>query len=115
MDRFTKDRIAVTAVFAGNGLLFASLYSRLPEVQERLRLDEGALGLALLAAPAGLILAVMVSGPLVARRGSRGVAAVGAAGYAGVLFLPAITPSVTVLALALFALGATSAARWTSR
>ena len=97
-------------MFAGNGLLFASLYSRLPEVQERLRLDEGALGLALLAAPAGLILAVMASGPLVARHGSRGVAAVGAAGYAAVLFLPAIAPNMAVLALALFALGATSGA-----
>ncbi len=110
MDRFTNQRLAVTAVFAGNGALFASLYSRLPVVQERLRLDEGALGLALLAAPAGLILAVMVSGPLVARRGSRDVAAVGAAGYAALLFLPAIVPNIAWLALALFALGAASGA-----
>ena len=37
----------------GNGVLFASLFSRLPEVQARLGLDEGTLGLALLAAPVG--------------------------------------------------------------
>ena len=48
-----RHRAAITAVFAGNGVLFASLFSRLPEIQERLGLDEGALGLVLLAAPVG--------------------------------------------------------------
>jgi len=41
VDRFTpqttrRHRAAITAVFAGNGILFASLFSRLPEIQERL-------------------------------------------------------------------------------
>jgi MFS family permease len=113
VDRFTatrRDRFAITAVFAGNGVLFASLFARMPEVQERLRLDEGALGLALLAAPAGLIGSVALAGPRVARHGSRRVAALSAPGYAAALVLPAVAPSFATLALALFALGATSGA-----
>ena len=113
MDRFTsqttrRHRAAITAVFAGNGILFASLFSRLPEIQERLGLDEGALGLVLLAAPAGLVGAVVLAGAQVARVGSRRVAAISAAAYAGVLFLPSLAPNAALLALALFALGASS-------
>ena len=105
-----RHRAAITAVFAGNGVLFASLFSRLPEVQERLGLDEGALGLALLAAPAGLICSVALAGPRVARHGSRRVAALSATGYAAALVLPAVAPSGIILALALFVLGGTSGA-----
>ena len=58
VDRFTHSSIgrtasAVSVVFAGNGVLFASLFARLPEVQARLGLGDGELGLALLGAPSG--------------------------------------------------------------
>jgi MFS family permease len=102
--------VAITIVFAGNGVLFASLFARMPEVQHRLGLDEGALGLALLAAPLGLIGSVALAGPAVARRGSRRIAALGAAGLATSLVLPALAPNLAALALALFVLGATSGA-----
>lgn len=100
--------MAVSAVFAGNGSLFGSLFARLPEVQERLELSEGELGLALLAAPVGLIGAVALAGAGIARVGSRRVSAVGAAGYAGLLVLPGVAPSLGWLAAALLGLGAAS-------
>ncbi len=55
-----RSRAAITAVFAANGALFASLYSRLPTLQAELGLSEGELGLALLAAPIGLRMALVV-------------------------------------------------------
>ena len=103
-----RHRAAITAVFAGNGILFASLFSRLPEIQERLGLDEGELGLVLLAAPAGLIGAVVLAGAQVART-VPGAWRPQRRGYAGVLSLPSLAPN-AALALALFALGATSGA-----
>ena len=103
-----RHRVAVTAVFAGNGMLFASLFSRLPEVQARLRLDEGELGLALLGGPVGLVGAVALAGAAVVRAGSRRVSALGAAGYAGFLALPAVVPGLPGLLGAMLLLGAAS-------
>lgn len=109
MDRFTtRHRVAVTTVFAANGALFASLFSRLPEVQDRLGLDEGQLGLALLAAPIGLVAAVLLAGSLVARWGSRAVSAIGGAAFAAGLVLPALASSFAQLALSLLFFGAAS-------
>jgi MFS family permease len=113
VDRFTdtlgrRHRVAVSAVFAGNGVLFASLFARLPEVQERLGLDEGELGLALLGAPVGLLAAVALAGAGVVRAGSRRVSAIGAAGYVACLALPAVAPGLAGLLGAMLLLGAAS-------
>ena len=48
----SRARAAVTAVFFLNGMVFVSWYSRLPSIQDQLDLGTGALGLALLGAPA---------------------------------------------------------------
>ena len=103
-----RHRLAVSVVFAGNGVLFASLFSRLPAVQERLALSEGELGLALLGGPIGLVGAVALAGAGVVRAGSRPVSALGAAGYAGGLALPAFVPGLAGLFGALVLLGAAS-------
>ena len=100
--------MAVSAVFAGNGILFASLFARLPEVQARLELSDGELGLALLGAPVGLVAAVWPAGAWIARAGSRRVGAVGAAGYVVALVLPALAGNLGALMGAMFALGAAS-------
>ncbi|MEA2495555.1 MAG: hypothetical protein QOJ29_3466, partial [Thermoleophilaceae bacterium] len=44
-----RHRAAVAAVFAANGAAFASLFSRLPELQRQHGLGDGTLGLVLLA------------------------------------------------------------------
>jgi MFS family permease len=69
----TALRAATTATYAafiGSGLAFASWASRIPQVRDRLHLDPAALGLVLLAIAAGSILALPLSGPVVARIGS---------------------------------------------
>lgn len=69
-------------VFAVSGVVQASLMSRLPALQERLRLGVDDLGIALSALGAGTLAGMLVTGRLSARVGSRRVilgAAVGAA------------------------------------
>jgi len=63
-------RLAVGTLFFLQGLCFASWASRIPSIQQRLGLSEAALGLALLALPAGSMTSLAFSGWLVARRGS---------------------------------------------
>ncbi len=75
-------RVAVTAVFALNGVLFASIFSRLPVIQERTDIGDGALGLALLCSMVGLLTSQVVAGPLIVRLGSRPLVIVGGLGYA---------------------------------
>jgi MFS family permease len=77
-------RTAVTTVFFLNGVVFTSWYARLPAIQEDIGLGPGALGVALLGAPAGLLAAQPVVGALMARRGSRAAVA------ASPLYMPAV-------------------------
>src|SRR5919107_540960 len=57
--------------FIGSGFAFASWASRIPQVRDRLDLQPSTLGLVLLAIAAGSILALPLSGPVIARVGSR--------------------------------------------
>ena len=65
-----RARVAVTAIFALNGALFASIFSRLPAIQERVEIGDGALGLALLCAMLGLLGSQLFAGPLIALLGA---------------------------------------------
>lgn len=71
-------RNAVATVFALNGLLFASLVSRIPDLRRGLDLGNGSLGLLLLATAAGSLLALPTSGRLVGRIGAASVVRLGA-------------------------------------
>ena len=74
--------MAVTVVFALNGALFASIFSRLPAIQERAGIGDGALGLALLCSMVGLLISQVGAGALVARWGSGHLVLIGLLGYA---------------------------------
>jgi MFS family permease len=100
-----RARIAVTLVFALNGALFATIFSRLPAIQERTDLGEGALGLALLCSMFGLLASQAVSGALVQRLGSRPVMTAGALGYAVGLVPVSVSTSFAALAASLFLVG----------
>ena len=63
-------RNAVGVVFALNGLLFASLISRVPDLRRALDLDNSSLGLLLLAIAAGSLIALPSSGRLIDRWGA---------------------------------------------
>ena len=71
----------VTAVFFVHGMLFASWVAHIPQVKAHLGISLGLLGVALLGAPIGSILAMSAAGYLVPRLGSRRVLRTGMIGY----------------------------------
>jgi predicted MFS family arabinose efflux permease len=62
---------ATYVAFIGTGFAFASWAARIPQVRDRLHLQPSELGLVLLAIAAGSVLALPLSGPVLARLGSR--------------------------------------------
>ena len=103
-------RIAVTGIFFLNGFAIASWFVRIPAVQEDLGLSEGLLGVALLGAAVGAIVAMPATGWLVSRFGSRPVVGVAALLLFAALLLPALAPSLALLTLALVVFGASNGA-----
>lgn len=97
---------ATRIVFAANGGLFASWVSRIPAVRDNLGADERGLGFALLFTAVGSLLAMPMSGRMVARYGARRVIA--ACVILSVLALPALglAPSLVWLSAVLFVVGA---------
>ncbi|MEV4007728.1 MFS transporter [Actinomadura sp. NPDC049753] len=81
----SRARGAVTLAFAAHGLLGAAWVARIPQIKEHLGLSEGAMGVALLGAPVGVVAAVRFAGRIVGRWGSRATTV--AAGAAGALAL----------------------------
>jgi MFS family permease len=90
--------VAVTVVFALNGALFASIFSRLPAIQERAGIGDGALGLALLCSMLGLLFSQVAAGALTTRVGSRPLVLVGLLGYAAGLVPVSLSRSFGALA-----------------
>ncbi len=84
LQRVTKRTTAVhgvIAVFFVHGMLFASWVAHIPQVRAHLGIGLGLLGVALLGAPVGSILAMTAAGYLVPRLGSRRVLRTGMVGY----------------------------------
>lgn len=90
-------RNAVGLSFALNGLLFATLVSRIPEIRERLDLGNGELGLLLLAIAAGSVLTLPTTGALIQRSSAATVVRLGAAFDACGLVLASVGAGVTEL------------------
>jgi fucose permease len=65
----TRGRVAVTSVFALNGLVFAAWVSRIPAVRDSLELSTARLGLMLLSMSLGAVLALPSTGAVVPRLG----------------------------------------------
>jgi MFS family permease len=102
----TRARVAVTVVFAVNGAVFSSLFSRLPAIKADLALSDGQLGLILLLAAIGLLAAQLIAGGTIGRAGARAVMAVAAPVYCAAIALAALAPSGPWLAAVLLVLGA---------
>lgn len=71
-------RIAVSSLFFLSGLCFSSWASRIPSIQQHLKLSNAGLGSVLFALPVGLMVSLPLAGWLVARYGSR-IIVIGAA------------------------------------
>ncbi|MEV4317785.1 MFS transporter [Actinocrispum sp. NPDC049592] len=78
--------VAVLGIFALNGVVFGSWAPRVPALAAQVGAAEGALGLSLLGASIGMIIAASLTGRLCARFGARVVVAV--SGLAGCALLP---------------------------
>ena len=103
-------RRSVALLFFANGAALASWVPRIPAAQEQLHLSVAVLGLALLGAPAGALIAMPLAGALIGRFGSRGVVRVAALCLCASLPLPVLAPNLALFILALAALGASNAA-----
>jgi len=105
-----RARLATLIVFFLHGLGTGMWVARIPAVQERLGLGVGALGLALLGAGLGTLLAMIPAGALVARHGSRTVVTWTAVPAAGSLALIGLAGDGPTLFAALVVFGAANSA-----
>lgn len=103
-------RLSVLAVFFLNGLAVASWFVRIPAVRDNLGLSEGLLGVALLGAAVGAMVAMPLAGALTSRFGSRRVVGVTALLISFSLIPPALAPNLFFLVPALVLLGASNGA-----
>jgi MFS family permease len=99
-------RLAVLAVFFVNGVVIGTWVVRIPAIKERLGLGEGLLGIALLGAAVGALVAMPPVGALVSRFGSKRVVGATALVLSLSLVTPALAPSLIFLVPALVLLGA---------
>jgi MFS family permease len=99
-------RAAVLAVFFTNGVVIGTWVVRIPAIKERLGLGEGMLGVVLLGAAVGALVAMPVVGALVSRFGSRRIVGVSALALSVVLLTPGLATSLPLLVLAVVLLGA---------
>lgn len=81
----TRVRFATALFYFGMGFCFATWASRIPDLKLSLKLSEANLGTILFALPIGQLLAMPLSGKVVAKYGSRKIAIIGLFVY--VLFL----------------------------
>jgi MFS family permease len=103
-----RHRAAVTVFFAVNGVAFASLFSRMPDLQREHGLSDGMLGLVLLAGALALMVAQPLAGAHAARSGSAPLTVAGGLAYAAGLMLPGLASSPVLFGASIVALGAAS-------
>lgn len=101
----TRARFGISLMFFTNGVLFAMLLARYPEVKNALGLSNTAFGSAVIAFPLGAILAAGLAGPLVRRFGTAVVMSLGTVLVAAFLVVAGTSGTVWLFALALLAAG----------
>ena len=108
LDRSERSRAfwSVMTTFLIHGLCFSAWVSRIPSVKTMLGLSDGALGLSLLGSAIGSVIAIPVSGTLVAHYGARRVTMLTSYGFSLAVALPAFAQGPLSLFFALFAYGA---------
>jgi MFS family permease len=99
-------RFAVAAIFLLNGLALANWIARIPDVKQQLGLSDQLLGVVLLCAAVGALLAQPTVGWLIRHVGSRRMTTVMAVAFCLSVILPGVAVNVPLLMGALFVLGA---------
>ncbi len=98
-------RLAIGTYFFIAGITFASWASRIPDIKQKLELNDAELGGILFALPTGSMVSLPISGWLVAKLGSRTVMLLAALCYPLVLSLLGTADSVVILTSLLFLFG----------
>ncbi|GCE20398.1 MFS transporter [Dictyobacter kobayashii] len=98
-------RAAVIALFFSNGTVIATWATRIPAIQTKLNLPPGQLGIALLGAAVGALLAMNVAGRISVRFGSALITTLSAIGLCITLPMLAVAPNLLWLSVALVFLG----------
>jgi MFS family permease len=104
--RLTGIRVALCAVFAVHGFMYASWAVRVPAIKQQTGASSAALGLALLGLSAGAVATMVVAGSLCRRLGSERLTVISCVLLSFTLLLPPLAHSVTALGLALLVFGA---------
>lgn len=99
-------RLAISVMFFVNGFVFASWLPHIPALKHRVGLSDGILGLALLALGLGAMVAMPLSGRLIARFGSRPVTVSTGILFCAALPLTVVADRFAFLVAALFLFGA---------
>lgn len=102
---WTSRRRAVSTVFFVNGLLAAMWVAHIPVISDATGVDHGTLGVLLLLLGGCAFLGMQVCGPIIDRRGSRGVILVAATTLAVAALLPVLATTAWQLGLALALFG----------
>jgi MFS family permease len=100
-----KYRWAVSAFFFIAGLTFTTWASRIPDIKNKLQLNEAGLGFVLLALPVGQMLSLPISAGLISKFGSRALIVVSALIYPSILILLALAANTFQLIACLFLFG----------
>jgi hypothetical protein len=103
-------RMATTSIFAINGVMVGTWIAHIPAVQGRLDVTKSVIGLALLCMAAGALLAMPLTGQVLARRSSASVTRAAALVYCLLLPLPVLAPSPWALGALLLVFGAANGA-----
>jgi hypothetical protein len=99
-------RRATFAVFAVNGAMVGTWVAHIPWLQERLDISKTTIGFALLCMAAGALIAMPITGQVLAGRSSASVTRVATLVYCLMLPLPLLAPSPVALGAILFVFGA---------
>jgi predicted MFS family arabinose efflux permease len=102
---WTARRRAVSTVFFVNGLLAAMWVAHIPVITDATRVDHGTLGGLLLLLGGCAFLGMQVCGPIIDRRGSRGVVLAAASTLAVATLLPVLASTAWQLGIALALFG----------
>ncbi|MFC3688815.1 MFS transporter [Aquipuribacter hungaricus] len=105
-----RARTAVSVLFFLNGVLYANLVPRLPDLKAALGLDNAALGAGIAAMPLGALVGGLLVPPLIRRLGSATVASVGLVVPAVALAALSLSGGWAAFAALMLAFGASDAA-----
>lgn len=101
------EAFTVGLIFLFLNITFGSWLSRLPEVQQQLQMSEATLGWVLLSMPLGSLISTTFSRLLIARFETGQLAMVTLACFTGIMILPPLANSPTLLFFLLFCVGLT--------